>query len=120
MRPVETDVGTDEMRICVVLDECVNECSRSEPINELRSDQLRCESPVGQFDSIPVVCQIHRQVIVRFDGQACRDLLVVAVIKVAPAVSAVTRDLPPLIGGEVSCVIFEFVIALRDCNVRIA
>src|SRR5437762_9078392 len=114
---VEADVGTDQVGIRVVLDKCVNECPRGEPVNKLGADELSGERPVGKRDSILVVSQVHRQVIVRFDGQSRRNLLVIAVVKIAPAVGPVAGDLPSLVSGEISSVILEFVIAPGDSDV---
>ena len=52
------------MRIRVVLDECINEGTRREPIGEARSDQVRGKRSVHKLHIIAAIREVQVQVIV--------------------------------------------------------
>lgn len=43
MNQIEADIRTHQMRVRVVLDECIQKSTRRKSVNDLRSDQFRCE-----------------------------------------------------------------------------
>src|SRR5262245_23216417 len=104
MGPVKPEVGTDEVRIGIVLNVCIKEGAGRKSINQFCADEIGCKRSVWKRHTIPVVGQIQAQVVIRSEGKPGGHVFDSAVVEVAPVECSIAADFLPYIGREISCV----------------